>query len=234
MEERTQEIISYYQNQPYQTQAKRTYDMLIEIIALEVLPDKKTFTEAELGELLQIGRTPLREALKLLEFDSIIKTIPRLGIQVQACRIEDYFLQAEARTALERVVTRRASLLATDVSRDKLKQLNESFEITSKNGDRLALYRIDRSIHELIDECSENPYAVHALEPLRFFEQRVHYLLSRVYPEIGDTLNREHIAYVNAIIEGHEEAAYTHFENMITSTTKLVQLRVEANMGMPF
>ncbi len=231
MEERIHEIISYYQDQTYQTQAQRTYDMLLEMIALDALSEKNVYTELELAQKLQIGRTPLRDALKLLEFDSIIRTIPRLGIQVQEVRIDDYFLQVEVRTALELVVIQRACRLAPAALRDRLSQLNADFDSTAKIDDRLALYRIDRNIHDLIDECSKNPYAVRALAPLRFFEQRIHYLLSKVYPDIGDILNQEHVEYVNGIIAGDADSACTHFKNMVDNTTKLIKRQVDAHMG---
>lgn len=234
MDERIHEIISYYQKQSFRTQAHRTYNMLLEIIALDVLPEKNIYTELELAQMLQIGRNPLRDALKLLEFDSIIQTIPRLGIQVCEVRIEDYYLQAEARTVLEILVIKRACQLAPVELREYLGRLNRDFISTAAHGDRLALYRLDRTIHEVIDKCSKNPYAVHALEPLRFFEQRVHYLLSRVYPETDDILNREHIAYVNGIIAGDCDVACAHFKNMVDSTTKLIKLQVDAHMGLPF
>ncbi len=234
MAENVQESLTYYQSQAYPTQAQRTYDILLEMIALEALPGKKVYTELELCQMLQIGRTPLREALKLLEFDSIIKTIPRLGIQVQECRIEDYCLLAEVRTVLEKVVIRRACRLATGSFQQELDRLNGAYRATCQANDPLALYRVDRKLHDLIDECSKNPYAVHALAPLRFYEQRVHYLLSRVYPEIGDMLDTEHIAYVEAIIAGLPDDACTHFENMVASTEKLVQLQMRANMGTLF
>lgn len=233
MDERIYEIISYYRGQTYQTQSQRTYDMLLEIIALDVLPEKTVYTELELMQMLQIGRTPLRDALKLLEFDSIIRTIPRLGIQVCEVRIEDYYLQAEARTALEILVIKRACQLAPKDLREQLSRLNEAFISTAADGDRLALYRIDRTIHNVIDKCCKNPYAVHALEPLRFFEQRVHYLLSQVYPEIGDVLNQEHIDYVNGIIAGESKVACAHFQNMVNSTTQLIKLQVDAHIGVP-
>lgn len=226
MDKRIDEIISYYQSKPYSTQSSRAYDMLLEMIALEALPGKRVYTEQELGQMLQIGRTPLRDALKLLEFDRIIKTTPRLGIEVRKIRVEDYCLQAEVRTVLEKVVIQRACRLATKNSREELKSLNDSFAANVESGDRLGLYRVDCVLHKLIDECSQNPYAVHALEPLRFFEQRVHYLLWQIYPEVGKSLNQEHIDYVNSIIEGNEETACIHFENMVANTLKLVQLQI--------
>lgn len=234
MDERIQEIIFYYQDQPYQSQATRTYEMLLEMIALEALPEKRTYTVIELQEMLQIGRTPLRDALRLLEFDSIIKTIPRVGIQVQQCQMEDYFLQAEARLALEKVIIRRSCVLATDSFRIRLGRLNDDFRTLSNGGNSLALYRVDRNIHKLIDECSKNSYAVHALGPLRFYEQRIHYHLSSIYPDIGDVLNQEHIAFVDGIIAGDEEIACAHFKKMIDNTVKLVQIQVKTHLEVPF
>lgn len=234
MDQRTSEIVSYYQAQEYRTQAQRTYDMLLELIALDALSERKIYTELELTQLLEVGRTPLRDALKLLEFDSVIQVLPRLGIQVCDVRIEDYYLQAEVRTALEIVVIQRACQLATQKHKDRLETLNREFAVTAEKGDRLALYRIDRSIHKIVDECSNNPYAVHALEPFRFFEQRVHYLLSRVYPETGNVLNQEHMKYIQAIIDGQSGAACDHFKNMVTSTTKLIKQHVDAQIELSF
>lgn len=234
MKKSIHEIISYYQEQNYQTQAQRTYDMLLEIIALDVLPEKKIYTEQELTQILAIGRTPLRDALKLLEFDSIIQTLPRLGIRVCDVRVEDYYLQTEVRTALEIVVIQRACQLASETQKERLVQLNKDFEVAAASGSRLDLYRVDRNIHKIVDECSKNPYAVHALEPLRFFEQRVHYLLGRVYPEVGDALNREHMEYIQAIIDGESEAACAHFKNMVTNTIKLIKLQEDVHMNWSF
>lgn len=229
-----EKTISYYQNQQYSTQAKRIYDILIELIAQGALSSARTYTEAELSDILRIGRTPLREALKILEFDAVIKTIPRMGIQVQECCVEDYLLQVEVRIALENVVIRRACSLATNDIRQQLQALNDRFSEIAETDHSLELYRVDRKIHAAIDESSKNPYAVHALAPLRFYEQRVHYLLSRVYPKIGLSLNQAHVAFVQAIINGRKDEACKFFGEMISSTTKLVQIQMSINMGMSF
>lgn len=234
MNEKREDIISYYKDQPYKSQANRAYEMLLEMIALDTISEDKTYKVCELQEMLEIGRTPLRDALRLLEFDSIIKTIPRIGIQVQQCQLEDYLLQAEVRFALEKVVIRRACALAPDSFRRKLGELNDQFRALSNGDDSLALYRVDRNIHKVIDECSNNSYAVHALGPLRFFEQRIHYQLSSIYPEIGDVLDKEHIAFVDGVIEGYEEVACGHFKEMIVNTIKLVQTQLKTQLEMPF
>lgn len=135
---------------------------------------------------------------------------------------------------MEIVVIQRACQLVSQRQKERLEELNREFSNTAENGDRLALYRVDRSIHRIVDESSKNPYAVHALEPLRFFEQRVHYLLSRVYPETGDVLNQEHMKYIQAIIDGRSEAACDHFKNMVTSTTKLIKQHVDAQIDLSF
>ena len=234
MEAKNPEIIFYYKSLPYQTQAQRTYDMLLEMIALDELSEKSIFTELELTQMLQIGRTPLRDALRLLEFDSIIETIPRLGIRIREVRVEEYFLQSEVRTTVELMVIQRACTLADNDQRERLAKLNDNFAKIAALDDRLTLYRIDRSIHTFIDECCKNPYAVHALAPLRFYEQRIHYLLGRIYPGTDEILNREHIQYVSDIVAGDVDSAALHFQNMMEATLKLVKLRVDAHMGLPF
>lgn len=42
MAENVQESLTYYQSQAYPTQAQRTYDILLEMIALEALPGKRS------------------------------------------------------------------------------------------------------------------------------------------------------------------------------------------------
>lgn len=232
MNKKINETIIYYQERSYSTQAERTYDLLIELIVQDDIFSQKIYTEAEMAEMLSVGRTPLRDALKLLEFDSVIKIIPRLGIQVIECKIEDFLLQTEARLALENMVSKRACKLAVDNQRDRLKELNKEFEKAAIQGDDPQIFRLDKRIHRLIDEASNNPYAVHALKPLRFFEQRVHYQLSHVFPQLGETLNNEHIAYVNAVIDKDEDASCQHLEKMIDATKDMVKARLEDNMGV--
>lgn len=227
MEHQFQEIISYYQNQPYPTQTQCLYDMLLEIIALNALPEQETFTEQELMKLTQAGRTPLHEALKLLEFNHVVKIIPRVGVRMCTIHLEDYYLQAEARSTLEKLVTLRACRLSTEKSRSELKKLNGAYAAFVEKNDRLSLYRVDHNIHMLLDTCCKNPYLVHALAPLRFFEQRVHFLLSQTYPQINEELNREHISYVDEVIAGRADEACAHFDNMASCTARLLKQQID-------
>ena len=65
-----------------QTLTDKAYIQLEEMIVTLQLAPGQVLSESELGEQLEIGRTPIREALQRLAREGLVTILPRKGILV--------------------------------------------------------------------------------------------------------------------------------------------------------
>ena len=78
------------------------------IISLELSPGT-VFSESELAEQINIGRTPLREALQRLAGDMLIVSLPRLGMMVTEINASEYLNLLDTRGVLDHLIARQAA-----------------------------------------------------------------------------------------------------------------------------
>ncbi len=106
---------------PVGTSAERVYDDLREaIIGGEYTPGERLRTEA-LAERFGTSRTPVREALVLLEGDGLVELEPRRGAVVRSFDAADLVDLYEVRAILE---ARAAQLAALRLTREDLNALD--------------------------------------------------------------------------------------------------------------
>ncbi|MGG1679011.1 GntR family transcriptional regulator [Neobacillus sp. NRS-1170] len=68
---------------------QRAYHIIRLAIRDLILPPGKTILEREMAEVLQMSRTPVREALVRLETEGVVRIIPRRGFIVEPIERED-------------------------------------------------------------------------------------------------------------------------------------------------
>lgn len=98
---------------PPDTEAGHAYSQLRSEILLGKLPAGVVLVEAEMIERLRIGRTPLREAIRMLSYDGLVEVLPRRGTYVTSVEPGDYVHLLRARRAIEPVIARDAVHYAT-------------------------------------------------------------------------------------------------------------------------
>src|ERR1700675_4515637 len=79
--------------------------------------------ERQLTTALGVSRTPIREALSLLEQQGFIRTIPRRGIYIIRKSKREVIEMIQVWAALESMAARLATLHATDAEIGKLRHL---------------------------------------------------------------------------------------------------------------
>jgi DNA-binding GntR family transcriptional regulator len=84
--------------------------------------------ERQLTAALGVSRTPIREALSLLEQEGFIRTIPRRGIYIIRKSKREILEMIQMWAALESMAARLATLHATDEEIAKLRHLFDSFQ----------------------------------------------------------------------------------------------------------
>src|SRR5215218_6384318 len=78
------------------------------LIMLDIRPNE-AIVESELAAGLNLGRTPVREALKRLEADRLVVSFPRRGTFATGMDISDLAHISDIRAQLEPLAARRAA-----------------------------------------------------------------------------------------------------------------------------
>ena len=84
--------------------------------------------ERQLTTALGVSRTPIREALSLLEQEGFIRTIPRRGIYIIRKSKREMIEMIQMWAALESMAARLATLHASDADIGKLRHLFDEFQ----------------------------------------------------------------------------------------------------------
>jgi DNA-binding GntR family transcriptional regulator len=84
--------------------------------------------ERELMQALQVSRTPIREALSILEQEGFVRTVPRRGIFIVRKSKREIIEMIQVWAALESMSARLATLYAPDTEISKLRHLFDSFQ----------------------------------------------------------------------------------------------------------
>ena len=113
----------------------KAYKQLEEMIVTLQLEPGLVLVEADLGERLHIGRTPIREALHRLAREGLVMILPRKGILVTEINPGKQFLVLELRRELERLMARASAARATDAERKEFRRIAKGMKQAAGNND---------------------------------------------------------------------------------------------------
>jgi DNA-binding GntR family transcriptional regulator len=124
------------------------------IVSLELAPGA-VIDERELIERLEIGRTPVREALRRLSHEGLVEVYPRRGMFVTGVDVRELARLSEVREVLEPEAARLAAERATDTDREELAALlAELGSIDGGGGSELM--DLDERIHRAVYRAAHN------------------------------------------------------------------------------
>src|SRR5215471_5474001 len=84
--------------------------------------------EREMMQALGVSRTPIREALSILEQEGFVRTVPRRGIFIVRKSRREIIEMIQMWAALESMSARLATLTASDAEISKLRHLFDEFQ----------------------------------------------------------------------------------------------------------
>jgi DNA-binding GntR family transcriptional regulator len=161
--------------------ADRAYADLRDGIVTLRLPPGTALREDELMRQLELGRTPLREAVKRLALEGLVEVRPRSGTYVTDVHAEDIVHIAELRAELEAQAARLAAKRLDDDGRARAAALDAELEAIEGTTGLDAFMRLDERVHRFVWEAAGNPYLLDALERLWALSLRIwHLVLDRV------------------------------------------------------
>ena len=180
--------------------ADRAYHELRDRIVTLRLPPGTVLREVELMRELEIGRTPLREAVKRLALENLVAVRPRRGTFVSGVEASDIVHITEVRAELEGYAAELAALRMDDERRTGALALREEVDNLSGANDQDGLMRFDERIHRFTWEASGNPYLIETLERYFTLSLRVWYVVLDRVPGLAHAVH-DQVELIDALLE---------------------------------
>lgn len=127
--------------------SNKAYDYLYnEILANRLLPGSP-ISEGEVASILGLSRTPVREALKILDTEGLVKQIPNRGTFVADITVQDIEEIFSLRELFETYALRSAYRFISD---EILNSLESSIKGLDENDSPESFYEVDEMLHSTI------------------------------------------------------------------------------------
>lgn len=192
------------------------------LIMLEVRPGEP-LNDGQLATELQVGRTPVREALKKLEIDHLVVSYPRRGTFATVVDITELADVSEIRQLLEPLAARRAALRATPALRAELRAVAATIgTLHTQPPDQRELMRYDLTVHRLIYKAAANPHLEDALIRYDNLATRIWCLVLDKVPSVGAHIT-EHVRLLESIADGDAALAAELALEHVTSFEKTIR-----------
>lgn len=136
----------------------RAYEKLKRLIVTLQLAPSSYVDERELMARLEIGRTPLREAVMRLVSERLIVHTPRRGAWVSSLSITDLQQMLEARIVLDTLIARRAAERMTTADAAALNRMLEEASLAVDKHNNVELVDRDFQLHAYIARSAGNTY----------------------------------------------------------------------------
>jgi DNA-binding GntR family transcriptional regulator len=162
------------------------------------IPPGARIPERDLCEKLQISRTPLREALKVLAAEGLVQLLPNRGSRAAKLTDKDMRDLFEVCQGLEALAGELACERITDAEIADVAAAHAAMAQHYRDSDLLQYYRCNRYIHEAIIAAAGNPVLSGLYETVTGRIRRARYVTPMTAPRWAFAL-QEHEAILNAV-----------------------------------
>ena len=162
--------------------------------------------EIDLSEKMNVSRTPIREAIKRLADDGLVKVEPRRGAYVANISIKDMLDVFEVREDMEGFAAKLAAERITEDQKKELSAIAFEYEDALKSGNKETIIELDEKFHNYIVACCGNETLSELVKYVQELSLRFRYLYYNDF-SLYETTAEQHNRIVDAINNGRAEEA---------------------------
>jgi DNA-binding GntR family transcriptional regulator len=193
---------------PRELLADRAYvELRDRIVSLRIAPGAP-IDEDGLGAELEMGRTPVREAIKRLALENLVVVFPRRGTFASEINITDLTAICDVRTQLEGHAALRAAQRLTAAQEQELRGLLAELEASAAGASAATLMALDARVHRFVHRAAGNPYLEETLGRYFNLSLRIWHLVLERLPDLATRVH-EHGELLEAIAARRAEQART-------------------------
>lgn len=145
----------------------QVYDYLKESIIMGGLKPGERLIEEKISEELQVSRSPIREAIRMLEKDGLLLVNSSGGVTVVEPSIQDFQHLYECRVEMEPLAAFYAAERRTQEQIELIRTYLLQMGKISETNDLKKVHDANVNFHETIISASGNPFLVSMISQLR-------------------------------------------------------------------
>lgn len=218
---------SLKRNQSLQEQAYQA--LKTAILSGELAPGQR-LVEVQLAKQLQVSRTPIREAMQLLEHENLIANDANDTLRVATISVTDAAQLYDCRIALEQLSVTEACQNASKSQLKELEQMVEQAEkLVKSKPTQLTSFRLldlDYRFHQLIAKSSRNPWLVSLLDRVFDKMQLLRMQTTKNNPQVLE-IRTEHRQIYEPVRDRNSEAAVAAIREHLTASKERVIKEIE-------
>lgn len=196
------------------------------ILTGELKPGERLM-EIHLANKLGVSRTPIREAIHMLELEGLVIMIPRRGAEVAQITEKSMNDVLEVRRTLDALCAELACKRITEEELERLDEACTQFEKAVATGDIKEIAQADVTLHDIIVRATGNERLIGLVNNLS--EQMYRYRFEYIKDiDQHQTLISEHRIIYQSIkdkdVETASKAARTHIDNQKNAIIHRIRL----------
>ena len=190
------------------TMTEQVYEKLEDLIVFCEIEPGTVLTEAEISEMVGAGRTPVREALRLLANESLVN-ISRIGVLIPEMSGSTQLQLLEVRRAILQLCVKSAIDRLTELDK---KSLQELVNIVDEQDDVEFLHWL-KERHRILAKCSKNQFIYEELRNVQGLSHRFWYFYAKKDDhQKGKVLHKK---ILEAVIAQDKESAEKYVDDLI-------------------
>lgn len=190
---------------PHRLSAKqRAFQQLQEWIIDGTLRPGEKLNDAELANALGVSRTPVREALQLLNVEGFVEMNPGVSTQVTEVDGEDIAKILPPLAALQSLAAELSAGRIAPASIEELRRLNAEFAEALGKGDTAYALKLDEEFHGAIVESADNSYLANTISTYQAHVRRLFFHNSIILTR--DSVE-DHESLIRMLEEGNGQEA---------------------------
>lgn len=202
--------------------ADQAYNAIKRDIVTCVLDPGVQIAQSHLVERYQMGLTPIREALKRLEQENLVQSIPRFGYVIAPITIEDLQDIFEMRLILEKAAAR---LAISRASEEQIEAIRKSSNFTYRYQDRGSyeeFLEMNNEFHTSVALTTGNRRLSETLSRLLDSMIRIFYL-GLEWKDSAEEMQQEHMILSNALVKRDADLAEQIIEDQINRSRQRIE-----------
>ena len=182
------------------------YQRLRDAILFGRLKPGEKVVQEMVAEMLHIGRTPLREALRQLETEGYLEVVPNKGAVVKKLSVQEVEECYEVLALLEGYAVKRATRLLDSSAFEEFRAIEKRMMIAAKARDYDKSLEENALFHRYFHEVVQNSLLSKQIENLRRQTYRYRAFAVSVSDNVKENL-AEHRRILDAVAGGNAEKA---------------------------
>lgn len=210
------------------TLREMAYHSIKEVILTGGMKPNAFYSEPSLAKLLEISRTPTREALQELVAEGFVEAVPKRGYRIRSFEMAEIENLYDFRMAIELAIIKQVAGAIEDRQLLEIEKILRTDQAAAKEKDLISFVKANRDFHRYLASLTHNPYFIDSMEKILGLTDWAALNVQKRKHRPPHAV-KEHTEIYSALVERDSKKAYAAMEGHLLTSKKLAlqEMKVE-------